>query len=188
MDARGSTENQTAPTAQARKRRPRRKRPVLSSGIIPVFQSEQGTLFLLLRAFNYWDFPRGCSNKGESPFQTAIREFHEETAIEKVSFPWGDEFRETPPYARGKIARYYIGSVKTKKVSLLPNPEHGEVEHHEYRWVTYDEARILLAERVRPILDWAAEKIGGPTCPQHLRKANRLGLDKTRDSAIAKDG
>lgn len=157
-------ENQSAPQAMpgAHSHR-RRRRRVLSSGIIPIYRSRSDgsadIRLLLLRAYNYWDFPKGVVCQGEDPLQAAIRELGEETTISTVSFPWGREFRETPPYARGKVARYYIGLVETLNVALLPNPVHGEIEHHEYRWVSADEARRLVSERVRPILEWALESI-----------------------------
>jgi 8-oxo-dGTP pyrophosphatase MutT (NUDIX family) len=131
------------------------KRRILSAGIIPIFQSQEGPRFLLLRAYSYWDFPKGGALDNEDPVSTAVREFREETAIENVTFPWGEEFRETPPYSQGKVARYYMGLVATQSVALLPNPVNGLVEHHEYRWVSYDQATRLVADRVRPILDWA---------------------------------
>jgi hypothetical protein len=44
---------------------------------------------------------------------------------------------------------------------MLPvSPELGRPEHHEYRWVTYEEARSLLPLRLLPILEWAREKLG----------------------------
>ncbi len=135
------------------------RRRSLSAGVIPVYLAESGPVYLLLRAFSYWDFPKGGSNPEEEPMQTAIREMREETTIEEVEFPWGFGFQETPPYSRGKVARYYIGRVRTMTVALLPNPESGVVEHHEYRWVTYAQAVKLVSDRVLPILQWAHEAI-----------------------------
>ena len=135
------------------------KRRILSAGIIPVYIQDDQRFYLLLRAYSYWDFPKGCAMLGEAPLQTARREFQEETQIEHVSFPWGESFRETPPYSQGKVARYYIGKVDSQTVQLLPNPTHGLVEHHEYRWVTYEKACELVSHRVRPILEWAEETI-----------------------------
>ena len=135
------------------------RRRSLSSGVIPVYLAEVGPVFLLLRAYGYWDFPKGGANPNEEPLQTAIREMREETAIEEVEFRWGFGFQETPPYSRGKVARYYLGRVRTMTVALLPNPESGLVEHHEYRWVTYAQALKLVSERVLPILRWAHDTI-----------------------------
>jgi bis(5'-nucleosidyl)-tetraphosphatase len=40
-----------------------------------------GWRFLLLRAFNHWDFPKGMVEAGEEPLAAAIREVREETLI-----------------------------------------------------------------------------------------------------------
>ena len=63
---------------------------------------------LLLRAYNYWDCPKGVVEPGEEPLATARREVREETGIEKLDFRWGEEFTETPPYSKNKVARYYL--------------------------------------------------------------------------------
>ena len=129
-------------------------RPTLSSGVVPVFMGPQPS-YLLLRAYNYWDFPKGGVEKNEDPLDAALRELSEETGIEKVDFKWGKSFQETPPYARGKVARYYVAQVFSQDVTLLVNPTLGRPEHSEYRWLSYKEARTLLVPRVKIILDWA---------------------------------
>jgi bis(5'-nucleosidyl)-tetraphosphatase len=141
--------------------RTKRKIRTLSSGIVPVFQHpERGLIFLLLRCYNYWDFPKGGVNKGEEPIDAALRELKEETTLETADFKWGREFKETPAYAGGKVARYYIGEVTRIEVDLPINPLLGRAEHHEYRWVTGSEAHALLNARVRPILEWAQSIMG----------------------------
>ena len=71
---------------------------------------DAGRRYLLLRVFNYWDFPKGEVEAGEDALRAAVPEVKEEL---------------------------------------------GRPEHDEFRWVGYQGARALLAERVRPILDWA---------------------------------
>ncbi|WP_374079800.1 NUDIX domain-containing protein [Bdellovibrio bacteriovorus] len=126
-----------------------------SSGIVPIYKSDHEILFLLLRSYNYWDFPKGEVEKNEDPFIAARRELQEETGIDKVQFHFGEIYKETPPYSQGKIARYYIGEVKTKNVTLGVNEELGRPEHQEYRWVNYKDAKLLLGDRVAAILEWA---------------------------------
>lgn len=110
--------------------------------------------FLLLRAYNYWDFPKGLVLRDENPISAAIRELSEETGIEKVGFPWGYVFVETKPYSHpSKIARYYVGEVFLKEVRLGLSEELGRSEHMEFRWLVYQEARKLLVSRVREVLD-----------------------------------
>lgn len=141
-----------------------KKMKTLSSGVVPIYlggksKPDGELLILLLRCFNYWDFPKGGLNPGETPLDAAIRELEEETTLEKVDFPWGQNYRETPVYADGKVARYYIGEVYRTDVGLPINPLLGRPEHHEFRWVTVREAYQLLNARVRPILDWVLQTI-----------------------------
>ena len=130
---------------------------VLSAGVVVVRKSEDGTWrFLLLRAYGYWDFPKGIVESGEDPIQAAIRETKEETTIEDLDFKWGYDFRETGPYNRGrKIARYYVAETKTKEIALPVNPEIGKPEHDAYKWASFHEAMDLVADRVKPVLEWA---------------------------------
>jgi bis(5'-nucleosidyl)-tetraphosphatase len=126
----------------------------LSAGIIPIIRAET-TRFLLLRSFNYWDFPKGSVEKNEDPLEAAKRELQEEAGLSEVRFPFGEIYTETEPYSQGKVARYYLGEVKSEKVILGINPELGHPEHHEYRWVTYKEAQKLLGPRLLTVLQWA---------------------------------
>jgi len=135
----------------------------LSAGGIPVRSAETGWLFLLLRAYQYWDFPKGRAEAGEEPIAAAYREVAEETGILDLDFRWGFDFVETGPYGQGKIARYYIAETRTPEVVMGISPELGRPEHHEYRWMTYEEARDLAAPRVRRVLEWARRRLGART-------------------------
>lgn len=131
-----------------------------SAGVIPILKKKERR-FLLLRSFNYWDFPKGMIEKNENPLDAAKRELLEETGINQVNFPWGESFVETPPYSNGKVARYYLGEVTQEEVHLGINPEIGKAEHQEYRWVTYQEATRLLGPRLLSVLEWAQRKLEG---------------------------
>lgn len=143
-------------------------RPRLSAGVIVVRRTPQGPRFLLLRSFRYWDFPKGQVETGETPIDAARRETREETGIGELSFDWGDGFFETEPYARGKVARYYLARADAPDVVLGVNPAIGRPEHHEYRWVSAPRANDLLNARLRQALQWALRQIGatGSTKPQ----------------------
>jgi 8-oxo-dGTP pyrophosphatase MutT (NUDIX family) len=130
-------------------------RYTLSSGSVIARAFPDQKRYLLLRAFSYWDFPKGMVEKGEDPLQAAIREVQEETGLTDLDFRWGKGYQETPPYGIGKIARYYLAESREGAVYLPVNPELGRPEHEEFRWVTYDEARALLAPRLKSILNWA---------------------------------
>lgn len=127
----------------------------LSSGVVVVHWNQDHYDYLLLRAYNYWDFPKGVVETDESPLQAAIREVEEETTLTGLRFRWGDIYRETHPYNQGrKVARYYIAESPSTEVQLMPNPELGRPEHSEYRWVDRTEAWVLLTPRVRAVLEW----------------------------------
>jgi len=132
----------------------------LSCGVVVVRQTEEGWATLVLRAFHHWDFPKGICETGEEPFEAALREVQEETGIADLSFDWGDRYFETGPYSRGKVARYYIANTRSETVEMGLSPETGEPEHHEWRWVTFDEAYDLGSPRVRQIVQWARQIIG----------------------------
>jgi bis(5'-nucleosidyl)-tetraphosphatase len=123
----------------------------LSAGVIPISKTSK---VLILRAYKYWDFPKGHVEDGETPFVAALRELKEETGIEEISFPWGNSFIETAPYAGGKIARYYLGRVNQDQVILSH-------EHHEWRWIEPEEAQSLFTPRVCIVLKWGVKLMGG---------------------------
>jgi len=137
--------------------------PRLSAGVIVLRETAEGWRFLLLRAFNHWDFPKGMVEPGEEPRAAAIREVYEESVIDDLDFAWGDAYVETGPYSRGKVARYFIARTGRSDISLPVNPELGRPEHSEYRWVDLDEAQQLVSARVQPVLNWAAQVVNLPT-------------------------
>ena len=130
-----------------------------SAGVIVVRPAATDWRYLVLRAFRNWDFPKGEVEPGESPIETAVREVNEETSLEALEFHWGHVFRETEPYARGKLARYYLAASPAGKVRLPVVPELGRAKHDEFRWATRAQAERLLPPRLRPILAWAASLV-----------------------------
>lgn len=141
---------------------PKRRKPaVLSAGVVVVRRHRQEYRFLLLRAYRYWDFPKGRVEVGEHALDAARREVNEETTLSELEFRWNYDFHETPPYGRGKVARYYLAESPAGEVSLPVNPVLGQPEHHEFRWLGYAAARRLLNPRLQIILDWAHAVITG---------------------------
>ncbi len=132
----------------------------LSCGVVVARLSDAGWVTLMLRAYHHWDFPKGIRETGEEPQQAAIREVREETGIDDLVFDWGDRYFETGPYSRGKVARYFVATTSQREVVMGPSPETGQPEHHEWRWVPFDEAYDLGSPRVRQIVQWARQIIG----------------------------
>ncbi|MDD2675882.1 MAG: NUDIX domain-containing protein [Methylacidiphilaceae bacterium] len=133
----------------------------LAAGVI-VYRWEEGKpRYLLLRAFRNWDFPKGLVELGETPLAAARREVFEETGIETLRFPWGEEHRETEVYDRRKVARYYLAETSSATITLGINPALGKPEHQEFRWVEAQAACHLLPPRLLPIFDWAHRRVTG---------------------------
>lgn len=126
----------------------------LSAGVVVVRAEAGKWMYLMLRVYSYWDFPKGIVEAGEVPIEAARREVEEETGIKDLDFHWGYDYRETEPYNKGKVARYYLAETGTKDVYLPVNPYIGRPEHEEYRWVTYEKALALAALRIKHVLEW----------------------------------
>ena len=132
---------------------------LMSAGTIPFRRTPQGWRLLVLRCYKNWDFPKGRIETGEEPIDAAKRETTEETGLTDLQFPFGEAYRDTLPYASGKIARYYLAAAPTGNVHLPIAHDLGRPEHHEWRWVSFDEAEDLLPPRLALVLDWVRETL-----------------------------
>jgi 8-oxo-dGTP pyrophosphatase MutT (NUDIX family) len=132
-----------------------------AAGAVVFRRTGQGIRLLVLRAYKNWDFPKGMVDPGEEQIDAARREVREETGLSEVEFPFGEDFKETLPYSGHKIARYYLAETQEHDIELPVSPELGRPEHHEFRWVSFDEAEELLPPRLAGVLDWAKKAIVG---------------------------
>jgi len=133
-----------------------------SAGIIVVRREADDWKYLFLRAFRNWDFPKGEVQADEASLDAALRETEEETGIGDLQFRWGQGFKETEPYNRGKkIARYYVAATSQPEVVFNVNPAIGAPEHHEYRWLSYSELEKLAPPRLLPVIRWARSMVAG---------------------------
>lgn len=143
-----------------------------SAGVAVVRHVDGQWRYLLLRVFDYWDFPKGEVEAGEEPLEAACREVREETTLEGLNFRWGYEFVESGPYGpRHKIARYYLAESPQGAVHLPINEQLGHPEHEEYRWVDVSEAAHLLNRRMQGVLAWVVsrtESRGAVTTPRPM--------------------
>ncbi len=115
---------------------------------------------LLLRAYNYWDCPKGVVEPGEDPLSTARREVREETGIEDLEFRWGEQFIETEPYSKNKVARYYFATSPADVVKLPVSAELGRPEHHEFRWLSIRRCPSAARAARGRVLDWVRDRVG----------------------------
>jgi 8-oxo-dGTP pyrophosphatase MutT (NUDIX family) len=130
-----------------------------AAGAVVFRRGDRGIRLLLLRAYKNWDFPKGLVEPGENELAAAKREVEEETGLADLDYPFGDEFKETVPYSGNKVARYYLAETGAEKIELPVSPELGRPEHHEYRWVSFDEAEDLLPPRLFVVLEWARKTL-----------------------------
>lgn len=127
-----------------------------SYGVVPSAKDAQGKrVYLLLRAYANWDFPKGAADADETPLQAAIRELREETGITEFELRWGEISQDTAIYSRGKVATYFLAQVRQQELRLPISAELGKPEHDEYLWVSAEEAATLLPPRLQAILAWA---------------------------------
>lgn len=135
---------------------------LLSAGVAVVRRIEGRWHYLLLRSFDYWDFPKGEVEAGEEPLAAACREVSEETTLAELDFHWGHGFIESGPYGpRKKTARYYLAESPSGQVSLPISEELGHPEHEEYRWVDAAGAAALLNRRMQAVLTWVVKQVEG---------------------------
>ncbi|SOZ68521.1 NUDIX hydrolase (fragment) [Cupriavidus taiwanensis] len=73
--------------------------------------------------------------------------------------PWGEDYRETEPYSKGKVGRLYLALSRRGDVSLPVSAELGRPEHLEFRWVPLERAKEVLPPRFWWILQWAQVKV-----------------------------
>jgi bis(5'-nucleosidyl)-tetraphosphatase len=137
------------------------KKQIRAAGAVVFRRTPGGIRLLVLRAYNNWDFPKGLVESGEDQLSAAKREVKEETGLSAVDYPFGEEYRETVPYAANKIARYYLAETEEHDIELPVSTALGRPEHHEFRWVSLDEAEELLPPRLTVILDWVKQTLAG---------------------------
>ena len=137
------------------------KKQIRAAGAVVFRRTPGGIRLLVLRAYNNWDFPKGLVEPGEDQLSAAKREVKEETGLTAVDYPFGEEYRETIPYAANKIARYYLAETDEHDIELPVSTALGRPEHHEFRWISLDEAEDLLPPRLTVILDWVKKTLAG---------------------------
>ena len=113
-------------------------------GVIVVAKEEGDNKFLILQQGDTkdddWSFPKGHTEKSETPIQTAMRELKEETGITEINilnFPLIREEYEI--FHRGeqrlKVNEYFIGLVREPKEVILDGSE-----LCSYKWATLEDA------------------------------------------------
>lgn len=139
-----------------------------SAGAV-IFRKNEGKIYYLLLQYpsishraekEYWDFPKGHLEPGETEGKTVKREVEEETGIKDVKFI--SSFRETIKYffkwagkTIFKTVAFYLLESETKEVKISR-------EHTKYLWLSYEEALGKLTfKNAKEILKKADDYLTG---------------------------
>ncbi len=129
-----------------------------SAGTILYYQGPKKRFYFLLQNHKGdWGFPKGNIEKGETTFETALRETKEETGIEKIRILEGFKKEITWFYfskQKKKIfkkAYFYLAKAKQKKFKI-------SFEHQKGGWFEYKKANALLTfDNYKNILEEAED-------------------------------
>lgn len=133
---------------------------VQSAGVVIIRYENNTPLLLLMRAYTYWDFPKGGIEDNENKIMAAIREVQEEAGITDLDFKWGKSYYETESYGKNKkVVFYFIAETKEQNIVMGISPQLGTPEHEEYKWVTFDEAKSLTVDRIKKVISWVEERV-----------------------------
>ena len=113
-----------------------------SAGFILFKDNGERKYLLLKHGMNYWNFPKGKIESGESDLDAAKRELYEETGLDKIEII--DGFEEKFGYkflvkeglikkvVKMFLAKYLYGSINLSQ------------EHEEYQWYVFEDAVVIL--------------------------------------------
>jgi bis(5'-nucleosidyl)-tetraphosphatase len=147
-----------------------------SAGVIPYrVQGDRSLAYLVLHSATVrnprarWEFPKGGMEAGETPRQTAAREFQEETCLTTWAFRDGFERSLSYTYIRRgrkvlKTVTYYLAEVLDDS-TLARSAEHVEDPFgHWCYWGTFEQvSRLLYHAKIRQVFAEADAWLnGGP--------------------------
>jgi bis(5'-nucleosidyl)-tetraphosphatase len=136
----------------------------LSAGVIPYRrEGDRPLVYLVLHSATVrnprakWEFPKGGMEAGETPRQTAAREFQEETGLVRWAFRDGFEQSLSYTYIRRgrkvvKTVTYYVVEVLDASTPIC-SPEHvADPFGHWYHWGTFEQiSRLLYHAKIRQV-------------------------------------
>lgn len=126
-------------------------------GVVPVQVGAGGDrrYLLIQHQAGHWAFPKGHAEAGETPLETAHREFQEETGITQYEIIPGIELSENYNFEikgryQFKTVRYFPAIVQQTEVKIQLS------EIKDFAWLPYAEAmkRLTYAPN-RQVLTWA---------------------------------
>lgn len=128
----------------------------ISAGIIVRDESGPKPVYLCVRAYSNWDFPKGHVENGETLLEAAIRETIEETTLGSSDIKLLGMMAPPVLYKSGKkTAHYFLADRISKKQPFLPvNPELGKPENDEFQWFTIEQMKNVMPGRLLPVVNW----------------------------------
>lgn len=118
------------------------------AGIVVVRKFGDEWKVLGLNLNGAYDLPKGKTDPGETPFQTAVRETYEESGIDKLKFTWGTASKSI------KHLKFFIA--ETYQDAYIPqNPQSGIYEHDSAEWLSFEEIKPKSYGYLLPIIEWA---------------------------------
>ena len=139
------------------------KKPIenkeLSCGVVPVRFAWGDWQLLVLRRGESWSFPAGIISVHEDSLEAAKRDTLAATAIDDLEFAFGEDYKETVPYAGNKVDRFYVAETRIENLTLPIARKLGKPAHDEWRWVTCDEAEDYLPPRLTHVLEWVRTRV-----------------------------
>jgi len=134
-------------------------KPELSAGAIIFYHSGQKIKYLLLHhEADYWNFPKGHIETGESVLVAARREVQEETGLTALNFIPGFKVQDKYIFQFNqkkvfKIVIFLLAEAKSQEVKISD-------EHIGFRWLTYEQAiKQLKFKNIKIILQRANDSI-----------------------------
>ncbi|MBI2038574.1 MAG: NUDIX domain-containing protein [Candidatus Nealsonbacteria bacterium] len=133
-----------------------------SAGAV-IFRKEAGKIFYLLLRYpartgrakrEYWDFPKGHINSGETIEDTVKREVQEETGLTDIEFTEGFQLKIRYYLTKNqqkilKTVVFLLAEAKTKNIKISD-------EHTGFQWLPYEEAlKRLVFKNAKNILEKA---------------------------------
>src|ERR1700679_2302529 len=158
------------------KRIPTKKQVV--AGFVVYRKTSDGIKFLLLyRRGNYWNFPKGHFEPGETSIDAALRELEEETGIKKSELRIAPNFRAYERFYfkvgnQGIYDTVILFLAETHKAEITIRPR----EHSGYGWFLQHDALNVIGKKygyTRKVLKQASDFLRPRNRPHHRAGVQR---------------